>query len=166
MIAATEKKFLAPAEILSRGKAGTGGLVVWSIDAAYPEEGPCCDHPRVGRFHIMYTLEDGSWCRIPHKSAKAGMLAVLLALEEPTTEWATAYDDPPQDEDERPFGVGPPGKQKLMAYRGRIWDYSSKWETDPFEDGLESEIESFSMADVGSVCYYEKKDGVFQMVIG
>lgn len=162
----SENTYFTAAEIIARAKAGTGGLIVWSIDAAYPPETLGCDHPRVGRFNAMYTLETGKWCRIPHKAAKAAALAELLAAELPTIEWATAYDDPPQDDEEKPYGIGPAGKEKLMAYRGRVWDLNPAWHDCPYEEGVESEICDFSMNDVGSCCYYEKKDGVYDMVIG
>ncbi|MFA6132413.1 MAG: hypothetical protein WC869_00200 [Phycisphaerae bacterium] len=173
MTATTEpvdtKKFLAPDEILRRAREGAGGLIVWRIDAAYPEEGPFCDKPRVGRCYVMYTLEDGTWCNIPYKSAKALAISIGLTLESPTTEWATVYDDPPQDDEERPHGIQLAGERsliRLMAYRGRIWQFLPKGMVDPFDDGVECEIADFSMNDVGSCAYCEKKNGVYEMVIG
>jgi hypothetical protein len=165
-IAEAPKKFLTSDEILARAKAGTGGLIAWCIDAAYPPEKADQDHPRVGRCYAMYTLEDGKWCNIPPRNAKSQGLLAALQLDETAVEWATAYDDPPSDQEEMPFGVGPPGRQKLMAYRGRLWSYMPKGIEDPYEEGPDTEIEAFSCNDVGSCCYYEKKDGVFQMVIG
>jgi hypothetical protein len=166
----TKKKYLSPEEIVARAKAGTGGLIAWTIDACYPEEGqfPSGLSPRVGRCYAWYTLEDESWCRIPHTSAKAAALRDLLqSFGAGVVEWATAYDDPPRDDDEKPFGVGPPGHEKLMAYRGRYYQTDTLMSgDDPFEDGIEGEISDYSTNDVGSVCYYEKKDGVFKMVIG
>lgn len=161
------KKFLPASEIVARAKSGEGGLIVWSIDAAYPAERVDEEHPRVGRFNAMYTLEDGTWCSISHKNAKAKNLATLLQLEDPTVEWATAYDGAPSDDDERPFGIGPEGKENLMAYRGRLWCFPSEGFNDPYQDGgVECEICDFSTNDVGSVSYYEKKNGVYEMVIG
>lgn len=160
------KKFLPASEIVARAKSGEGGLIVWSIDAAYPAERVDEEHPRVGRFNAMYTLEDGTWCSISHKNAKAKNLATLLQLEDPTVEWATAYDGAPSDDDERPFGIGPEGKENLMAYRGRVWYFASQGFNDPYDDGIECEICDFSTNDVGSCCYYEKKNGVYEMVIG
>jgi hypothetical protein len=165
-IAEAPKKFLTTDEIVSRAKAGTGGLIAWCIDAAYPAEKTGQDHPRVGRCYAMYTLEDGRWCNIPPRNAKSQGLLAALQLDDHVVEWATAYDDPPRDPEEMPFGLGPAGQQKLMAYRGRLWSYVPTALKDPFEEGVDCEIHDFSMTDVGSVCYYEKKDGVFEMVIG
>jgi hypothetical protein len=118
----------------------------------------------------MYTLEDGSWAKLSPSSEKSSLLLALL--EDPSnlmpapTEWATAYDDPPRDAEEAAFGVGVGRELKLMAYRGRFWEILPAGVKDPYEDGIDTEIESYSCNDVGSCCYYEKEDGVFKMVIG
>jgi len=166
---AEAKKFLSADEIVSRARSGAGGLIVWTIEGAYPAEGAEQDHPRVGRCNAWYTLEDGTWCRIPHKNAKAASIKAALMLDETATEWATAYDGPPADEEDKPFGIGGPGeRQNLMAYWGRHWRFDPPLDSapDPFEDGIECEICDFSTNDVGSVCYYEKKNGNFEMVVG
>ena len=166
------KKFLTAGDIIARAIAGLGGFTAWSIDAAYPPEDSKQDHPRIGRLHVMYTLEDGTWVNLRHSGAKAKELLVLLnqhVLDSEMTEWATAYDDEPSDEEEKPHGIGPEGKQKLMAYRGRMWDIPGPLSSHkhPYDDcGMDEEIEAFSCSDVGSCGYYEKKNGVFEMVIG
>ncbi len=172
MNATESKKYLSPEEIVSRAKNNQGGLIVWTIDAAYPPEGPYpSGYPRVGRCYVWYTLPDETWCSIPHTSAKAAAVRKLLETFDPKdiVEWATAYDDAPHadEPEELKHGIGPVGKQKLMAYRGRYYQTSTLLcPDDPFEDGIEGEISDFSTNDVGSVCYYEKKNGVFEMVIG
>lgn len=167
------KKFLSAGDIIARAASGLGGMAAWSIDAAYPPEDSMQDHPRVGRLHVMYTLEDGTWVRIGPSGGKATELLVLLnqhVLDSKMIEWATAYDDAPSDDEEKPHGIGPEGNQKLMAYRGRMWDIPGSLTSakHPYDDyGMDEEIEAFSCNDVGSCYYYEKKkNGVFEMVIG
>lgn len=165
------REFLSAEEIVTRAANGTGGLMAWSIDAAYPAD-DSSKFPRVGRLGAIYTLEDGTWCTIAHTRPKAKELLALLnagALADKATEWATAYDDAPNGDEEKPFGIGPAGREKLMAYRGRLWDIESPGGTPSkayLDTSIEEEIEQFSCRDVGSCCYYEKKDGVFDMVIG
>ena len=166
------KKFLAAGDIIARAVAGLGGFAAWSIDAAYPPEDSKQGHPRIGRLHVMYTLEDGTWVRVSYSGYKARELLALLdqhVLDSQMIEWATAYDDAPSDDEEKPHRIGPAGKQKLMAYRGRMWDIPGPLDSakHPYDDcGMDEEIEAFSCSDVGSCCYYEKKNGVFEMVIG
>lgn len=169
--APAKRSYPVAQQIVDDVVAGKRGIYVWTIDAANPPEGPCCEFPRIGRIYVYYTDDSGRWIRIPYQNAKAAaVLEALKGSKIEMIEWATAYDDMPRDADEEPFGVGPSGKQKLMAYRGRLWQdvpVSANAQPDPFDECVECEINDFSMADVGSVCYYEKdKAGVFQMVIG
>lgn len=168
--------FLSASEIVTRAMAGSIGLACWTIDAAYPPEDAKQSHPRIRRCYIYYTLDTGKWCSISYQNAKARAVLELLdtgALKDQAVEWATAYDDSPRSEEEKPFGIGPVGKEKLMCYRGRLWDIpapvSLNAGENPYDadnEGIDGAIEAFSCNDCGSCCYYEKKDGIFEMVIG
>jgi hypothetical protein len=162
----TLPRWLEASEILDRAASGEGGFVAWTIDASYPADDPE-DHPRIGCLRIWYTLENGEWCRLNPKSPKIAEIRARLdagALGSQMRQWATAYDDPPREPDEEPFGIGVGNERKLLAYRGRLWE--TGWGTSPFDEGIEFEIESFSQNDVGSVCYYEKTDDEYRMVLG